>query len=473
MSLDSLEKIKQKLMGEMNLNEDLKPLKDTADDFEDGEITDTEDEEVQDILKKKGGVDLRQKLLRKSRPSSKTGSDKENEVKRKQKSSKSGRSQENIGMKACLKEYSADELENKLIPFKKRQFHELQFEELKIRKQIERARSKSSTPVRSVSESSASDCPHNNSTLGSSNYLPDNPMVDLKMSPMVDTMKSPVVRDRRVSRSNSRSEDMKSPATRSRNVSLCEQKETIVYNVDPVVSPSESDRKVSPIKLSLRGVVIERPSSSSSEANVESVEVILEKVENSSQEERLKLQQDDNAVFPTTPTKPSKFNTDVSKDLFLTDDSDFEESPVKVFKQPSYISPFRRPEGPLDLSSPKRPPLTPKTSLRPQNNDVSSPQGISDMLRSPLVNHSILSPVTSTKLTSKLTSKLNFSQAVTSTPSAPTTTSVISNLKVPPTPALLQSPHPANLSSSSPVMKAQVKTKKKRIRLGRSATSDT
>ena len=78
-------------MGKMNLNEDLKPLKDTVEDFEDGEITDTEDEEVQDILIKKGGADLRQKLLRKSRPSSKTGSDKENEVKRKQKSSKSGR----------------------------------------------------------------------------------------------------------------------------------------------------------------------------------------------------------------------------------------------------------------------------------------------------------------------------------------------------------------------------------------------
>ena len=90
MSLDSLEKIKKELMGKMNLNEDLKPLKDTADDFEDGEITDTEDEEVQDILKKKG-VDLRQKLLRKSRPSSKTGSDKENEVKRKLKTSKGGR----------------------------------------------------------------------------------------------------------------------------------------------------------------------------------------------------------------------------------------------------------------------------------------------------------------------------------------------------------------------------------------------
>jgi hypothetical protein len=235
--------------------------------------------------------------------------------------------------KKAAVEYSA-ELENKLIPLKKRQFHELQFEELKIRKQIERARSKSSILVRSVSESSASDCSQNNSSQGSSsNYLPDNPMVDLKMSSMVDTMKSPVIRDRRVSWSNSRSEDMKSPATRSRNVSLCEQKETIVYNVDPVMSPSESDGKVSPIKLSHRGVVSERPSSSSSEATVEKVEVILEKVENSSQEERMKLHQDDNAVFPTTPTKLSKFSTDVSKALEnseeSTDNSDFAQYSAK------------------------------------------------------------------------------------------------------------------------------------------------
>ena len=91
MSLDSLEKIKQKLMGEMHLDEDLKPLKAGPEDVEDGEITDTEDEEVQDILQKKGGADLRQKLLRKTRPNSKSGSDKENEVIKAKKSSKGGR----------------------------------------------------------------------------------------------------------------------------------------------------------------------------------------------------------------------------------------------------------------------------------------------------------------------------------------------------------------------------------------------
>ena len=89
MSLDSLEKIKQQLMGKMGLNEDLEPVnKDEKGDVEEGEITDTEDEEVQDILKKKSHVDLRQKLARKSRPTSKTGSDKENEEKSNRKSSK-------------------------------------------------------------------------------------------------------------------------------------------------------------------------------------------------------------------------------------------------------------------------------------------------------------------------------------------------------------------------------------------------
>jgi len=471
MSLDSLEKIKQKLMGEMHLDEDLKPLKAGPEDVEDGEITDTEDEEVQDILEKKGGADLRQKLLRKTRPNSKSGSDKENEVIKAKKSSKGARLQENIGIKACLKEYSAEDIENKLIPFKKRQFHELQFEELKIKKQIERARSKSSTPVRSVSESSASDCPHNNSQGSSTSYMLDNPMVDRRVSPPVK--KSPAIRDRRVSRTNSRSDETKSPLVKNRNLSFGEQGES----GQDSGSPSENVQKVSPIKLSLKGVVIERPSSSSSEAIAENVEVILEKVENSSQEERLRLQQDDNAVFPNicpaTPPKPSKFSTDVSKDLFLTDDSDIEESPVKVFKEPSsYISPFRRPEGPLDLSSPKRAPLTPKTPLQAKAADMSSPQGISDMLRSPLVNNSILSPHTS----NKLVTKVNFSQAVTSTPSTPlTTTSVSSNTRVPPTPSFLQSPTlkdpGAALKSSNPVGNPSLKAKKKRIKLGRSATS--
>jgi len=460
MSLDSLQKIKQQLMGKMCLNDDLEPIRN--EEIEEGEITDTEDEEVQDILKKKkDGVDLRQKLMKK-RPSSKTrtGSDKENDEKIVKTTRDSrNRLQENIGMKACLKEYSAEDIENKLIPFKKRQFHELKFEELKIRKQIERARSKSSTPVRSVSESSASDCPPQNISASSciSSYPADNPMADLKMSPMVDMrvspirMKSPAVRDRRVS------DDKRCPRTRSRKVSHC-------------------DQKVSPIKLSLRGVVIERPSSSSSEANVETVEVILEKVENSSQEGKL-MQEDDNARFPsdtcTVATSPKETNQseDIRKDLCLTDDSDFElDSPVKMFTQPSHISPFRRPEGPLDLSSPKRPPITPKSRLKPAEADISSPQSISSLLKSPLVSHSLLSPATT-----KLRSNLSFSQAITSTPSPHIPTSSITNSTQVPLCPFPPSTKPSKTTenTSEDAVKPQLKAKKRKSRLGRSATSTT
>merc|ERR1719431_2154445 len=358
---------------------------------------------------------------------------------------KDGRITETIGIKACLKEYSAEDIENKLIPFKKRQFHELHIEELKIKKQIERARSKSNTPVRSVSESSASDFPLNNSAPNvSTSTVVDTAIVDNSPIPT----KSPVTRGRRVSRNNSRSD---APCGQGAGV----------------LSKDETDKKVSPIKLSLKGVVIERPSSSScsSEAFAENVEVILEKVEQSNQEENMRLGQDDNAVFHTTPPKPNR-TTDVAKDLFLTDDSDIEESPVKVYKDPSsLISPFRKPEGPLDLSSPKRTCLTPKTSARSCDPDISSPQGISELLKSPLVNNSILSPHVSSN------SKVNF---VTSTPcaSASTTTVVTSSSKVTAS-TLLKSPRKSNLVPSEPSKSFLTSPgkKKKKTRLSRSVTN--
>jgi len=439
MSLSSLQKIKEKLMGKMSLDEDLKPLIEVSKDIEEGEISDSEDEEVKDILVNSDVVDLRSKLQKKrnDRPKSKAESDKENEVLSKH-VSKDGRIQETIGIKACLKEYSAEDIENKLIPFKKRQFHELHIEELKIKKQIERARSKSNTPVRSVSESSASDFPLNNSAQNcSTSSAVDNSLVD--KSPT--SIESPVTRGRRVSRSDAQ-------------------------NVHEVCKEG-SDKKVSPIKLSLKGVVIERPSSSSSEAFAENVEVILEKVEQSNQEENTRLGQDDNAVFHTTPPKPSR-TTDVSKDLFLTDDSDFEESPVKVNKDlSSFISPFRKPEGPLDLSSPRRASLTPKTSARSRDPDISSPQGISELLKSPLVNNSILAPNTGF-----VSSKSNFGPAVTSTPCASTTT-VTSSSKVSTSSSLLKSPKNSDLVPVEPsksVLPSPGK-KKKKTRLSRSVTN--
>jgi len=442
MSLSSLQKIKEKLMGKMSLDEDLKPLIEVSKDIEEGEISDSEDEEVRDILVNSDVVDLRSKLQkkRKDRPKSKAESDKENEVLAKH-VPKDGRIQDTIGIKACLKEYSAEDIENKLIPFKKRQFHELHIEELKIKKQIERARSKSNTPVRSVSESSASDFPLNNSAQNcSTSSAVDNSLVD--KSPT--SIESSVTRGRRVSRSNSRSD--------VQGEEVCKE---------------GSDKKVSPIKLSLKGVVIERPSSSSSEAFAENVEVILEKVEQSNQEENTRLGQDDNAVFHTTPPKPSR-TTDVAKDLFLTDDSDFEESPVKVNKDlSSFISPFRKPEGPLDLSSPRRASLTPKTSARSRDPDISSPQGISELLKSPLVNNSILAPNTGF-----VSSKSNFGPAVTSTPCASTTT-VNSSSKVSTSSSLLKSPKNSDLVPVEPsksVLPSPGK-KKKKTRLSRSVTN--
>jgi len=447
MSLSSLQKIKEKLMGKMSLDEDLNPLNEAPKDFEEGEITDSEDEEVKGIIENNGVVDLRAKLQKKTKDKTKSNieSDKENEVHIKH-VPKDGRITETIGIKACLKEYSAEDIENKLIPFKKRQFHELHIEELKIKKQIERARSKSNTPVRSVSESSASDFPLNNSAPNvSTSTVVDTAIVDNSPIPT----KSPVTRGRRVSRNNSRSD------------APCGQGVGVPSN-------DETDKKVSPIKLSLKGVVIERPSSSScsSEAFAENVEVILEKVEQNNQEENMRLGQDDNAVFHTTPPKPSR-TTDVAKDLFLTDDSDIEESPVKVHKDPSsFISPFRKPEGPLDLSSPKRASITPKTSARSRDPDISSPQGISELLKSPLVNNSILSPHTK-----YVSSKDNF---VTSTPcaSASTITVVTSSSKVSTSP-LIKSPRKSDHVPSDPSKSALTSPgkRKKKTRLSRSVTN--
>jgi hypothetical protein len=419
-SLDSLEKIKEKLMDKMGLDEDLNPLKQAFKDIEDGEITDSGDEEVNNILQ----TDLSKKLLKKTSLKIKSGSDKENQLESKKEKGDS-RPEEDISIAACLKQYSEEDIENKLIPFKKRQFHELHIEEIKIKKQIERARSKSNTPVRSVSESSVSDCPVNTSTQNNSaTHTVDTTRGEVKMSTTVSTGENAPAR--RVSRTNTRG--------------------------DQSARVSRSEKKVSPIKLSLRGVVIERPSSSSSEAITENVEVILEKVEQEQTSEE-KLEQDDNAVFhsmgPSTPPKQI-LPTDVSKDLFLTDDSDIEDSPVKVCKDPSsYISPFRKPEGPLDLSSPKRPPRTPQTKAA----DVSSPRGISELLKSPLVNNSILSP-----LASNTNARINFSQALTSTPCVP----------APPTNTVKSAPALApDHSPSSPAKKK----KKKKTRLSRSATS--
>ena len=129
-------------------------------------------------------------------------------------------------IKASLGDYSAEDIENKLIPFKKRQFNELQFEEIKLKKQIEKAKSQSNTPRR-LSDSS-------------------------------DQLRSPP--------------------------------QLMIASSPP--EPEEDDKRVSPLKLSLRGVVIQQPSSSSSSA-----EVMAERITVTDHSES-HLKQDDNAMFP-------------------------------------------------------------------------------------------------------------------------------------------------------------------------------
>ena len=254
-------------------------------------------------------------------------------------------------IKAGLQDYSTDDIEKKLIPFKKRQFNDLQLKERKLKAKIERARSKSkSTTPRRLSESSDI----------------------LKSSPPL-VIASPII----------------------------EQQEEEGDTFDP--------RRVSPLKLSLRGVVIQQPSSSSNslDATPDTQQSLVSKDEISEDSSRKKVSSssqvqihDDNAVFPgktkqkdedeTTPSK--KDILDVSRDLVLTDDSDIEQSPVKKASRKKISAP-KTPvakKNSLSFEVLKELPLTPKDNLDKKKLDITSPQGISSLLKSPLVSHSIL-----------------------------------------------------------------------------------
>ena len=156
----------------------------------------------------------------------------------------------------------------------------------------------------------------------------------------------------------------------------------------------EDDKKVSPLKLSLRGVVIQQPSSSSS-----SVDALAERVTVTSHTQS-ELRLDDNARFPTTNKEdteltPKKNLLDISQDLTLTDDSDLETSPVKKIKK-ARAEHLKTPvakvtKESLNFDSVKKLPLTPKENLNLTSKvDISSPKGISELLKSPLVSHSLL-----------------------------------------------------------------------------------
>merc|ERR1711974_335516 len=172
--------------------------------------------------------------------------------------------------------FSTEDIDHKLIPFKKRQFKQLQFEEIQLKAQIA-ARSASSTPVRSLSESST------------------------------------------------------------------------------------EEKKVSPIKLSLKDVVIEPPSSSSdlptsassSSDHLGSTSVLDSLPTPAAPAVPLPPNTDDNATFPQT------LDNSLVSDLQMTDESEAELSPVKKAK----------------VTLPK---------------DITSPQAISSLLRTPLVATSLL-----------------------------------------------------------------------------------
>jgi len=346
---DDLLQLRKELLKQMKA-EDLEKLEAANENVEDGEISDSNDDEVTDSKQsQKASFDLRAKLKRKSsdpkesaankNKNKDTGSDKENSTQKEAKSrgaqrplskrtsqdenevvqdkvatrkgskygvernhtddqevndagrerkgdnktkDKNTEAKEDDGEEGMRPElllgFSTEDIDHKLIPFKKRQFKQLQFEEIQLKAQIA-ARSASSTPVRSVSESST------------------------------------------------------------------------------------EEKKVSPIKLSLKDVVIEPPSSSSdlptsassSSDHLGGTSLLDSLPTPAAPAVPLPPNTDDNATFPQTLD-----NSLVFSDLQMTDESEAELSPVK-----------RRSKAAL-------------------HKDITSPQAISSLLRKPLVATSLL-----------------------------------------------------------------------------------
>ena len=195
-------------------------------------------------------------------------------------------------MKSCLRQYSVEDIDNKLIPFKRKQFDELQTEEAKLKQQLGR--------------------------------------VEMEQ-----------------------------------NIAGGEK-----------VKCWQPDKKVAPLKLSLRGVVV-RAGSSSCSNDTEPVEENSGKVLAAAAVEESGGGVDDNAVFPSLPIQPSYQPSevpDVSKDLFLSDDSDVCDGDSPVKKQQQQIA--------------QEPPTTPAAvTVREEPTvgkvDLTSPQAISSLLKSP------------------------------------------------------------------------------------------
>ena len=196
-------------------------------------------------------------------------------------------------MKSCLRQYSVEDIDNKLIPFKRKQFDELQTEEAKLKQQLGRVESE---------------------------------------------------------QTNAGGEKVKG---------------------------CQPDKKVAPLKLSLRGVVV-RAGSSSCSNDTEPVEENSGKVLAAAAGEESGGGVDDNAVFPSLPIQPSYQPSevpDVSKDLFLSDDSDVCDGDSPVKKQQQQLITQEPPATPATVTVQEEPTVG--------KLDLTSPQGISSLLKSP------------------------------------------------------------------------------------------
>ena len=218
------------------------------------------------------------------------------------------------------------------------------------------------------------------------------------------------------------------------------------------------DKRVSPLKLSLRGIGVRGSSSSGSgssntgsgssnsgsgssssgsgssnsgsgssnsgsgssnsgpgSSNLGSAK-IPEIVTNPDSEHRL---QDDNAMFPSKvdtqmpPVTPVKRGAvlDITNDLILTDDSDIEISPVKLKGRAAAAA---RKKEQLSFTVLKQLPLTPKDNQAKKKVDETSPEGISTLLKSPMVSGPLL--VTSTPVIPKPRTLENLRRRRTKTP---------------------------------------------------------
>jgi len=410
MSLDALEKIKEQLMGKMGLDDNLEPVR-GKNDVEDGELSesDTEGETEREVKIK----DLRKKLISKipNQDSKDSSDEKVPDI--------------NNELKAVLHDYTTYDIEKKLIPFKKRQFDELQFEEKKLRKQIERARSKSNTPRR-MSDSSDQMKSSPPLVIASPNIHQDDDHEDdfcpKRVSPLKLSLRGVVI-SRPSSSSCSLDTDTKdSGDDKEHDERLSSSNVHIDAEDDNAVFPTKDKEKTEASSKTKKDEKSTTPSSFKTKRNIrddsgtkeesaptislpddKSPPVLSLPEDSTSNDFTAILETFSNKSEDDTPTTPARSNRklsvpspnklskdilDVSRDLVLTDDSDLEQTPVK--KKKCYKSPVPKT---LSYDTIKKLPLTPKENITNKKLDITSPQGISDMLKSSLMATS--SPVSS------------------------------------------------------------------------------